>query len=193
MQITKEQSKVDDKGYLLTFNVINNEYDYTLETWEKEVEDFESGKSDNSWTTGKSKNIPKGSRIFILRQGASQGIVGFGHTQSSVFVDGKENNRVDINLKWATKEPPDSFAVTKLQETHPISTKWSPQSSGTSISKEIADFLENEIRKLSKTPSVKKDSPVKKSLNQILYGPPGTGKTYKCKKLAIEVIDEKHD
>ncbi|WP_452233055.1 AAA family ATPase [Lacinutrix sp. MEBiC02595] len=31
----------------------------------------------------------------------------------------------------------------------------------------------------------------KHSLNQILYGPPGTGKTYKTKKIAVEIIENK--
>ena len=76
----------------------------------RDYEEWENGKSTrkpplDSWSTGKRKTIPVGSRVFLVRQHDHRGIIASGHTRVPVYQDAHWNasdhdaNYVDVRLE----------------------------------------------------------------------------------------------
>ncbi|MDP3298031.1 MAG: HNH endonuclease [Thermodesulfovibrionia bacterium] len=94
-------------------------------------------KLETRWSCGNSKNIPIGTRFFMVRLGVEpKGIIGSGYTLSKPFKDKHWERDNDIALYvrivfHMLKENP-SVSLRELQRKLP-KVKWNPQASGVSI------------------------------------------------------------
>lgn len=131
--------------------------------WEdidKEIQKISKrGYLDRGWSAGNRKNIPLGSRFFLIRLGSGEkGIIGSGVTTSEPYYDeswdqsrgssGGKALYVNLRFDHLSKEP-----LIKWQEleTTPLSAfHWSIQASGIHVSSKIASSLESLWRQKTK-------------------------------------------
>lgn len=110
----------------------------------------EHGSLDERWGCGNRKNVPVGSRFFLIRLGAApKGIIGSGWTTAKPYTESdsdsdrgrrREAKYVDIAFDRLHDVPPISLAV--LQKKPFGSFHWITQTSGITIPAEISARLE---------------------------------------------------
>jgi 5-methylcytosine-specific restriction protein A len=104
---------------------------------------------DMRWSCGNTKRINIGDLFFLMRLGVEpKGIIGCGYVTSTPYLfihwdeekakEGKETLRTDLLFKSLSEEP--IFSISYLEKHYP-NYNWTPQSSGLSISDEIATEL----------------------------------------------------
>ncbi|MDB4678703.1 HNH endonuclease [Rhodopirellula sp.] len=106
----------------------------------------------DQWSTGNRKEMMPGDRVFLMRQGDHQGLIGSGYTTSGVFQDphwdgsGKEINTVYIDLDTLVSET-EVLTVTDLLQ-HDLGVKWNNiYASGNSIPSTYIPKIEKLWRK----------------------------------------------
>lgn len=110
-----------------------------------------SGSAADSWSCGNRKDLPIGSRFFLLRLGLEpKGIVGSGitttdpelgpHWDAALRRQGKEALYVDLEFDFLSKEP--LVMWDELQEAPYSKVSWGIQASGVMLPDAIADELE---------------------------------------------------
>jgi 5-methylcytosine-specific restriction protein A len=133
--------------YLLTWNPGNW-------NWTSRNEDVEqirkNGFTDYRWSTGNTKRITNGDRVFLLKQGKEpRGIIGAGYTLSQApFYRAHWNDpekealyaKFRFEVLLAADEEP--LLISKLNTGNLKDVEWSPQGSGTSVFPEAAAELE---------------------------------------------------
>ena len=113
----------------------------------------ETGAADDRWTCGHAKNIPPGSRFFLIRlRHEPRGIVGSGVTLDEVregphwdeerASEGETTNFVDVRFDALSRVP--LIRRTELDEPPFGGFKWDAQMSGIRIPTELAESLERE-------------------------------------------------
>ena len=145
-------SPVDDESrrtYLFAWNPKNFPWDIVDEQIEKVAR---SGGAEDSWSCGSVKNIPTGSRVFLIRLAAEpRGIMGTAVTTNDVSIGphwdgtraarGETANFVDLKFDSLFRVPP--IRRFELDEPPFDTFKWDTQMSGVRIPAEIADVLED--------------------------------------------------
>jgi len=111
------------------------------------------GNVDMSWSSGNRKNLPSGSRVFLLRQGENAGIVGSGITMSPPAekphwdpveaAKGRRSLLVDVRWERLSTEPIQSLA--RLETISGDDRLWKTQAGGIVIPPAIAESLETLI------------------------------------------------
>ncbi len=110
-----------------------------------------TGSAEDSWSCGNRKDLPIGSRHFLIRLGKEpRGIVGSGQTTTDPEVgphwdaalarQGKEALYVDLKFDFLSKEP--LIAWDELHERPYSSVSWGIQASGVLIPDSVANELE---------------------------------------------------
>jgi 5-methylcytosine-specific restriction protein A len=102
------------------------------------------------WSTGNSKLIQPGDRVFLIKVGTEpKGLIGAGFAKTSAFLDkhwSGENRMTNyVKADFETLMNPDKDLILALDvlNTGKLSKQnWTPQSSGISIRPELADELE---------------------------------------------------
>lgn len=134
--------------YLLAWNPKNFAWD-RLDTEIGEV--AEKGGASSWWSTGSVRDIPVGSRVFVIRLGVDpRGIVGSGYTTGEVADEehwqperraaGDRMNRVPIRFDVLVRLP--LIRRTELEGKQFAGYKWDTQMSGVRIRPEVAQELE---------------------------------------------------
>jgi 5-methylcytosine-specific restriction enzyme A len=109
------------------------------------------GAAEGSWSCGNRKDLPSGSRFFLIRLGKEpKGIIGSGQTRSEPEIDkhwdialsrkGKQALYVDLRFDFLSKEP--LITWDELQELPYSNISWGIQASGVLLPGVIADELE---------------------------------------------------
>lgn len=109
------------------------------------------GRADDRWSSGNTKDLPKGSRFFLIRLGLEpKGIVGSGVTLSTPTFGphwdearakkGEEAPYCDIRFDFLSKEP--LVGWHELVEPPFSSFRWGIQSSGIRVPERVSDELE---------------------------------------------------
>lgn len=109
------------------------------------------GSVDDSWSCGNTKDLPSGSRFFLIRLGREpKGIVGSGVTRSNPAYGhhwdpeksrkGKKALYVDIRFDALAAEP--LITWSELQKPPLSATHWGIQASGVRLTDHVADALE---------------------------------------------------
>lgn len=110
-----------------------------------------TGSAEDSWSCGNRKDLPVGSRFFLIRLGKDpKGIVGSGRTTSNpaygphwdtaLKSQGKEALYVELKFNFLSKEP--LIAWHELQGSHFSSVAWGIQASGVLLPDTVANTLE---------------------------------------------------
>jgi 5-methylcytosine-specific restriction protein A len=110
-----------------------------------------TGSAEDSWSCGNRKDLPVGSRFFLIRLGKEpKGIVGSGQTTSDPGLGphwdaalkrhGKEALYVDLKFDFLSKEPLITWG--ELQESPYSNVPWGTQASGVLLPDAVADELE---------------------------------------------------
>ena len=110
-----------------------------------------TGSAEDSWSCGNRKDLPIGSRFFLIRLGEEpKGIIGSGKTISSPELrshwdatlkrQGKNALYVDIKFDFLSKEPLVTWG--ELQEFPYSNVSWGIQASGVLLPDTVADELE---------------------------------------------------
>jgi 5-methylcytosine-specific restriction protein A len=110
-----------------------------------------TGSAEDSWSCGNRKDLPFGSRFFLIRLGKEpKGIVGSGQTTSDPELgshwdptlrrQGKEALYVDLNFDFLSKEP--LITWEELQEPPYSNVRWGVQASGVLLPESVTDELE---------------------------------------------------
>lgn len=110
-----------------------------------------TGSANDSWSCGNRKDLPVGSRFFLIRLGQEpKGIVGSGQTTSepafgphwepALRRQGKEALYVDLKFDFLSKEPLVDWE--ELQETPYSTVSWGIQASGVLLPDSVTDALE---------------------------------------------------
>lgn len=142
------------KTYLLTWNPKKWAW-ANLEDNIEQIKQF--GSSEFSWTTGVTKKIKKGDRVFVIALGKAvrKGIIASGWATSNVKVgkkDGKKNVYIDgyfDTIRKANKV----FPIENLLKNEKYkSVHWMPQASGINIPDEVAEELEKDWAKFLNQP-----------------------------------------
>jgi 5-methylcytosine-specific restriction protein B len=116
----------------------------------------ETGAAEDTWSCGSVKNIPPGSRFFLIRLGHEpRGIVGAGVTLDEVYeaphyqedraARGEKANRVDIRFDALSRVP--IVRRSELDEPPFEGVSWDTQMSGVKIPRAAAGSLEQEWRR----------------------------------------------
>lgn len=133
--------------YLLTYNPTHWEWDdlpeIALQSADGEI-------IVESWSTGSSKRIRTGDRIFLLKQGPEpRGIIGSGAAQSDVYDgehwdgSGRPANFVDVAFDvLLDPESQPILSRASLDRPELAAQHWDPQGSGSSIRPEVTSELE---------------------------------------------------
>lgn len=132
------------RAYLLTWNPGIKHF------WKDMQEILNNREID--WSCGNRKDMPKGSRVFVLRQGAEpRGIIASGFTTSEVYSQrhwiperasrGDMANYVDVRLD-TVREPDDVLPRSILDQGVFKSVYWDTPASGIEIPSEAAKALE---------------------------------------------------
>lgn len=133
--------------YLLTWNP--NKYPWT--NFKKEISEFKkTGKLFKDWSCGITKSVQKGDRFFHMRLGKEpKGIFASGFALSEVYQrehwDNKDESANYFETQYDFITDPESeknFLTLENLESRFPNQLWTPQSSGISIKKEVADQLE---------------------------------------------------
>ena len=135
--------------YLLTWKPTRWHWDNLTDNV-REVET--RGYYDSRWSSGGTKRIVTGDRVFLLRQGSDRaGIMGSGWATSEVFEDAHfDENRPDdtalyIGARFDTLLDPDTTEILRrvdLRSGRLARVNWNTQASGISIPPEAAPELE---------------------------------------------------
>jgi 5-methylcytosine-specific restriction protein A len=144
------------RTFLFTWNP--NIWDWDEHVFRKTINEIEAkGFSKDRWSTGKrKKDLPRGSRFFLLRLGKDpKGIIGSGWTVSKIPYEDEPWNEahkkdwyVEVKFDALYKEP--VIPLNYLQNTSPfdqVECKWTPQTSALEITK-VAEALEREWAKM---------------------------------------------
>jgi hypothetical protein len=134
--------------YLLAWNPKNFAWD-RLDEEVKEVS--EKGGASSWWSTGSVRNIPVGSRVFLIRLGVDpRGIVGSGYTTGEVTdqehwqperrAAGDRMNRVPMRFDVLARSP--LIRRAELEGQQFAGYKWDTQMSGVRIPPHVAEELE---------------------------------------------------
>lgn len=110
-----------------------------------------TGSAEDSWSCGNRKDLPVGSRFFLIRLGKEpKGIVGSGQTTSdpqpgphwdaALERQGKEALYVDLKFDFLSKEP--LIRWDELQKSPYSNVSWGIQASGVLLPDSVADDLE---------------------------------------------------
>lgn len=110
-----------------------------------------TGSAEDRWSCGNRRDLPAGSRFFLIRLGTEpKGIVGSGQTESEPELRphwnaalarlGKEALYVDLRFDFLSKEPP--IPWDELQEPPYSDVSWGIQASGVLLSERVSDGLE---------------------------------------------------
>lgn len=110
-----------------------------------------TGSAEDSWSCGNRKDLPLGSRFFLIRLGIDpKGIVGSGqtttdpalgpHWASTLRREGKEALYVDLKFDFLSKEP--LIAWDELQEPPYSKVSWGIRASGVLLPDSVTDELE---------------------------------------------------
>jgi 5-methylcytosine-specific restriction protein A len=127
--------------------------------WEWKESDFTkqvlavaaTGSAEDSWSCGNRKDLPTGSRFFLIRLGKEpKGVVGSGitmsdpelgpHWDAALRRQGKEALYVDLKFDFLSKEP--LVTWDELEEAPYSKMSWGIQASGVLLPDTIADALE---------------------------------------------------
>jgi len=135
-----DEEETSTATYLLTWNP--NHYEWaSLEEQIHEVRN--SGKCHDKWSTGATKRIEPGDRLFIFKQGDSpRGVIASGVFTSDVHqvphwnpdkrAEGKESNSARIEIRMLVS-PDDVLAVEHLHKPPLNEINWNSQASGPEI------------------------------------------------------------
>ena len=109
------------------------------------------------WSCGQRKNLPVGSRVFLMRVGESpKGIIGmgdvieepaYGHFEDEEFARAK-GTALFVTATWSLLQQTPLIPIERLQEPPFEEFNWTPQGSGIQIPDEIAWHLEEELAKV---------------------------------------------
>lgn len=96
-----------------------------------------------TWSTGNTKSIVPGDRLYLFRQGSTRGLVGSGYAASQVFPGTKGQRRFLVEMRFDTVIPSDQMlAISTLQaEDLGVNWGWLP-ASGISVPDSSAARLE---------------------------------------------------
>lgn len=143
-------SDINISTFLITWN--SQKWDWT--DLQESIEHLDNvGYKVRRWSCGKSKNIKKGDRVFLVRLGEEpKGIMGSGYAKSSCYIaphwdgiHGKTANYIDIEFDILIN--PDKnilFDRNDLDKVDPNKIQqWFPRQSGISIKPEILSLLES--------------------------------------------------
>ena len=123
------------------------------ETLSKDIEEIDqTGFMTRAWSVGKRRDLPIGSRVFVMRLGSEpKGIVGSGYalTEPSLSLhwdqerasQGEKNLSAQFQFDYLSKVP--IISLLELQQPPFSQVNWTPQSSGMEIPAEVATLLEN--------------------------------------------------
>ena len=135
------------RTYLLTWNPTRWQWTSLLDDVKRVAE---SGGIDDRWSSGNTKRINPGDRLFLLRQGLEpRGIMGSGHAASTVYQGASWDPHHDtanyVDLRFDALLDPLVDGVLPLARLHsgPLAgVNWNTQSSGISIDDAAAARLE---------------------------------------------------
>lgn len=140
-------------AYLLTWNPKAWEWD----DFQKDLQSFaHQGYLSGRWSTGHTKRIKKGDRVFLLRQGQEpRGIIGSGEATSSVFPDehwdgsGRDCNYVEFRLDTFLDYRKTILSRKTLLSNVP-NVNWDTQASGISVAGDSLKKLDELWSKISR-------------------------------------------
>lgn len=144
------------KTWLFTWNRERWSWDDELFGYKELKEDIrQEGHAFSKWTCGVNKSIKAGDRIFLIKLGsAPKGIVASGYAVTGVFegthwdsdkkAEGKKARRVVVDFDKIKDYEKDKILTFEKLKIISDSFKWSSQSSGVEIPKNVADKLEKE-------------------------------------------------
>lgn len=133
--------------YLLTWNPKKWEW---VDLDEKIAEVAERGGVDDVWSTGSSRRLMPGDRVFLLRQGAEpRGIMASGYVKSHVYRDahwsGEPRETNYVALEWDHLLHPERDIIIAREELDAgiyRDVYWNTQQSGIAIPDHVARHLE---------------------------------------------------
>lgn len=115
----------------------------------------ENGYSEIQWSTGVTKKIKAGDRVFLMRLGAEpRGIVASGWARSDVQRRNQYKRRLYIDVDFDVILQPDSIFPIEILQSDAFYRRvhWTPQASGVSIPDSIAKQLEKDWKKFINRP-----------------------------------------
>ncbi|QEY33055.1 HNH endonuclease [Synechococcus sp. RSCCF101] len=135
-------------AYLLTWKPS----EWAEEKLDEYISEFRSGQNEQRWSCGGTKNIPNGSRFFLMRQGSGlTGLFGSGEVVREPFADDHYNEAKRLEGKKANYvmvrfdrlfDPTSGIKITpdEFKRFHP--SLWRSQGSGKSIPLDVAVQIE---------------------------------------------------
>ena len=132
------------KSYILTWNPSKwNEWDY-----DAAVATTESGEVFNDhWSTGNRKTMHPGERVYLMRQGDNQGLIGAGHTTSEIYEaphwDGSGKIICNVFVDFETLLPVSNVLGVDNLLAHDLKISWNNiLASGNAVPPQSTEVLE---------------------------------------------------
>jgi hypothetical protein len=137
--------EANSHSYVLTWNPEKEfPWDDPKDNVDWYIRQTEKGKQPQYiWSTGNTKSICPGDRLYLFRQGRKRGIVGAGYATSEVFSGRKGQRKLLVELRFDAVVPSDQMLPIKTLQAEQLGVNWGwLPASGIGVPDESAARLE---------------------------------------------------